>query len=168
MRRALANASNFGYVGANHNGRRHLNEPEQTVPERLLGLHQAIVETAPGISSGEYQAFLFIAGNEGVSQRDVREHLDIPQATASRLLANLNGSGHALLECTPVGRHQELRLAPKGRQLLARLAVLLGCACMAPAASGILCQFEVEPTELSHAASYDACLDPAVFTCDVS
>lgn len=137
-------------------------------PERLLRLHNTIVETAPGITSPEYQAFLYVASNEGASQRELCQHLDLPQATASRALANLNGRGHGLIETLHKGRQCELSLAPKGRQLLARLTVLLGCVCIAPAADGILSQFEVEPAVMVHAPGYDVCLDDTVFSCDMS
>lgn len=143
---------------------------EKTLPGRLLELHKEIMGSAPGISSPEYQAFLYVADNEGARQRDVCEHLDIPQATASRILTNLACTGYDLLHCTSKGRHHELKVSPKGRQLLARLAVMLGCAAIAPAGISILAQFEVEPaaTRPTHTPTYDICRDPHVFSCDVS
>lgn len=72
------------------------------------------------------------------------------------------------IKCEEIGRQLAIRVAPKGKQLLARLAVLLGCFCASPASNAILSQYEVEasPNEYSHA--YDACSDPRSFTCDVS
>ncbi len=142
----------------------------QSTPQRLLALNAAINETAPGINLHEYRAFLFVAEHEGACQRDVRDFLDIPQATASRVLTNLNGRGHGLLHSEPKGREHKLRVSPKGHRLLTRLAVLLGCFCVAPAANSILSQFEIGSASAmsTFASGYDACGDRHRFSCDVS
>ena len=113
----------------------------ESVPGRLARLHQAIVEAAPGITTAELRAYFYIADNEGVNQRQVCQHLEIPQATASRAISNINCDGHHLVECEEQGRQHAIRLSPKGRQLLATLAVLLGCYCVAPASDAILSQW---------------------------
>jgi DNA-binding MarR family transcriptional regulator len=148
------------------------NPTPTTIPGRLLALHDTVVEAAPGITSGELRAFFYVADNEGTRQCDVRDHLDIPQATVSRALSNLQSEALNLVECTPKGRHHELRMSHKGRQLLAALAVLMGCCIIAPASDGILSQFEIKPSQEvgahAHAPGYEVCLDPTVFSCDVS
>lgn len=139
-----------------------------TVPKRLLALQSTVVESAPGITSPELRAFLFVADNEGACQRDVRNFLDIPQATASRVVGNLKAGNFDLIHCEMKGRQHELRLSPKGRQLLARLACILGCFCATPAANSILNQFEVGPSLSSFSPMYDPCRDEHRFGCDVS
>jgi DNA-binding MarR family transcriptional regulator len=136
----------------------------ETVPARLGKLYREIAQLTPA----ELQAFLFVADNEGASQRQVSESLAMPQPTASRAITGLKPAGHDLIQAAKTGRQRALSLSPKGKQLLARLAVLLGCFCAAPAASAILCQFEVEASPENYSHAYDPCQDPRVFTCDVS
>lgn len=140
----------------------------ETVPARLEQLHRAITDAAPGITSAEYRAFLFVADHEGVNQRQVCDHLDIPQPTASRAISSINGHGHGLIECEEKGRQHAIRLSAKGRRLLATLAVMLGCYCVAPASDAILSQWEAETSQNSYTHAYDACTDDTVFSCDVS
>ena len=147
---------------------RSLGRSLETVPRRLLALQSTVVETAPGITSPELRAFLFVADNEGACQRDVRDFLDIPQATASRALSNLKSGNFDLIHCELKGRQHELSLSPKGRQLIARLACILGCFCAAPAANSILNHFEIGPPMSSYSHAYDACRDEHRFGCDVS
>lgn len=140
----------------------------ESVPGRLARLHRTIVEAAPGIKNVELQAFLYVADNEGVSQRDVCEHLGIPQPTVSRALRALKDQGHSLVDCNEIGRQHSLHLSPKGRQLIASLAVFLTCACVAPASDAILSQWERETTPQNYSHGYNACMDPQAFSCDVS
>ncbi|MEH3064924.1 MAG: helix-turn-helix domain-containing protein [Methylobacterium radiotolerans] len=140
----------------------------QSVPARLGRVHREIVSTAPGITSAELQAFFYVAENEGANQRQVCEHLELPQPSVSRALSRLNTSGHDLIECEEIGRQLAIRIAPKGKQLLARLAILLGCFCAAPASNSILSQYEIEASPDVYSHAYEACSDPRVFACDVS
>ena len=140
----------------------------QSVPGRLAQMHRAIIDAAPGITTVELRAYYYIADNEGVNQRQVCQHLDMPQASVSRAIANINGDGHQLVECEEQGRQHAIRLSPKGRQLLATLAVLMGCYCVAPASDAILSQWEIEASPENYSHAYDMCADPTVFSCNVS
>lgn len=132
--------------------------------DRLRAISDALATAAPGISHDEYRAFLHVADHPGASQREVQDALGIPQSSASRHLANLNGSGFGLVDAEAcLGKRTNLRLSPKGRQLLAQLSLILGCFVAAHCSllDDIDCSTPSSP-------GYDRCADPAIFSCDLS
>lgn len=142
-----------------------------TPAQRLFDICKVIDEHAPGITSDEYKAFLYVAQNEGATVSDVKNTLEVPQSSASRMLQNLNGSGFGLIEADvreDCRRFRVMRISPKGRQMLARLAILLGC--FGGISTGTMTAFDLmrdDPQQAS-ATRYDPCQDGHTFFCNQS
>lgn len=99
---------------------------------RLTESIKVLEEDARGISPEEYKAFLFIAGRPDASAKDVQEHMQCPQSSASRMLSKLSGEPPAGLGLVtsmidPLNRRRvKLGITERGLRLLGRLAVITG------------------------------------------
>jgi len=88
-------------------------------------------EVYPDMTILQAMAFFYVAGNEGVPQKQVREHLEAgADSTASRILGMLAdvgfrgtaGVGLILFKNNPHDRRERLMyLSPKGKRLMASI-----------------------------------------------
>lgn len=107
--------------------------PEQLDP--LVRVLEAFRLLDPDLPIQYALSFLTIAQNEGLSIRDLSEHLGIAQSSASRNVAALSKwhsfgkEGHDLVQAEEDPRERRRKivtLTPKGRALALRLADLIG------------------------------------------
>ncbi|GJE78062.1 MarR family winged helix-turn-helix transcriptional regulator [Methylorubrum suomiense] len=139
-----------------------MTQPNPT--DTLIELGDAFERIAPNLTLRDCRAFVFVARNEPASLQQVQEHLAVPQSTASRTVARLNGTGAGLIDhvADPDSRRRaRLTLSPKGRELIARLAVILTVLTLTVADQGLWHDpFPDDPP------GYDACADTTTFRCE--